>query len=443
MAYTVEITDGVSTYTFDVTRMPEWSVSTEAEYDQAKFPAELIRKTDTLTLRNCSYRNATPSNVTTDLSTLKALLFDRATPVTSVILKDGASAIETMSTTTHDQLMITSMTPDVSAGYLANHWLGTITVVGVDLLADGGGVVRKDRRFSYSWDADGFETRSLSVSMETLPGTSASGKMAAEAIELPSSNWFYETNSPDGINYTVEEDSEDTRVTGTSTVKEQAISIPASANQYALTVTTSESGQGKDKKTTYTIFAQADTLAAARSAATSGAPSGYTSKTINEDRARNRVTATYTVGVDSDKAQPAVLSYSLVVSNSGHSLSEISIPGQNPIMFRSPARSVTIRESVSIQRDGDPNTALEFVPSAVHETWKEYLDTNQSTDSLRRVSEGNNTDSDVYARSVSRVYRIPDANEVLSWDLYHKVKDIATMAGGSNWLVDMIEGADS
>jgi hypothetical protein len=440
MAYTVEITDGVSVYTFDVTRMPEWSISTDAEYDQTKYPAALTRKTDTLTLKNCSYRNATPSNVTTDLSTLKALLFDRLTPVSSVVLKDGVTTIESMTTLTHDQLMVTGMTPSVSAGYLANHWLGTITVVGVDVQAGAGGIVKKDRQFSYSWDANGFETRSVSVSIETLPGTSASGKMAAEAIELPAANWFYETNSPDGINYSIEEDSEDTKATGTSTVKEQAILIPSGANQYSINVSTREDGSGKDKTTTYSITAQANTLAAAKTAAASGAPTGYTSKTISEDRTRNSVTATYTVASESDTTVAAVKAYSLTISNSGRSLSEISIPGHNPIMFKSPARSVTVRESVSIQREGDPAVRLKFVPSMVPKDLEDYFDENQSSDSVRRVSEGSIPENDVFSRSVSRVYRVPNADDVTA-SLYAELKGLSAKTGNSNWLADIIRGA--
>lgn len=401
MAYSVEITDGSSTYTFAVTRAPEWSIASKAEYDTSKYPAELTRQVDTLTLKNCSYRDSTPANVYGNWTTIKTLLFERVTPITSIVLKDGGSTVEQITTATHHQIMVESLDPDPSFAFLASHWLGTIVIKAVALKATAANIVRKLRKLTHSFDAHGFETRTLDVEIETLPGTSAETKVIAEVLELPTTKWRYLTKSDDGIDTTLTEDSEDTHCTGRCVIQEQALAFPNSTNEYEISVETSESGS--EKEVSYTIVAQADTLARAIAVAKQApAPSAYTKKVTREERHKNRVTTTFVVR-DEDTTY-RIKEWALTFAGGGRELQAVRYPSRGakrrPIPFRSPADMYVITETVAVTKRGDPNIE---VPTAF--TSDESWDPGVDAEPVRQTERGSVAAQDMWERRVTRTHK--------------------------------------
>lgn len=399
MAYTVEITDGSTTYTFDVTRVPAWGPLIESEYDETKFPAVQTKRVDTLTLEGCSFRHATPANVTTDWTTIRGQLFDRTTPITAVTLKDDSTTIDALNASTHDQIMIQSLKAESSPGLWANHWRGTIVIRAVKFQADGDGIVRKVRKLTYSHDQHGFETRRLEVELVTAPGTSAAEKIALEALELPSSKWFYTTNSDDGIDYTLEEDSEDTHARGVSEIREQALTLPAGSNEYDVEVTTEESGNEKELR--YTITAQAGTLARALAIVRAApAPSAWTRKTTREERRINRASATFVVV---DDGSLRVTRWTLRVRGGGREREAIRFPSiggkRRPIPFLRPAGEYVFEEEVTVRQRGVPHPPVPSVFASDAD-----LETAASADDVAMVAEGSTPAQNLYERSVVRAH---------------------------------------
>lgn len=398
-AYTVEITDGSTTYTFDVTRTPSWGPLIESEYDETKFPAVQTKRIDTLTLDGCSFRHATPANVTTDWSTIRGQLFDRTSPITAVSLKDGVTTIDSITLSTHDQIMIASLKADPTPGLWANHWRGTIVIRAVKLQADGNGIVRKVRKLTYSTDQHGFQVQRLEVELVTAPGTSAAAKIALEALVLPSSKWFYTTNSDDGIDYTLEEDSEDTHARGVSEIREQALTLPSGSNEYDVEVTTEESGNEKELR--YTITAQATTLARALAIVKAApAPTAWTRKTTREERRINRASATFIVV---DDGTLRVKRWTVSFRGGGREREAIRFPSiggvRRPIPFLRPAGEYSFDESVTVTQRG---VSLPEVPSVFASD--EDLETSVSGDEVGLVAEGSTPAQNLYERSVTRTH---------------------------------------
>lgn len=425
MAYTVEIADGSTTYTFDVSRTPEWLLETNAEWDLTKQPALLVRQTDKLTLRNASFRNATPSNVTTDFKTIRSQLFDPVTPIVSVLLKDGAAVIDKLQTTgaggSHHQLMISRLSPKGGTGHFSGHWLADIVFEGVifhasavlaggrgspgddDYIAPAGsGVIKRVRKFSIGHDTFGFGTRRVDVEIETAPGFSAEAAIQLEFLPLPGNNWFYTTYDPDNgihINYTIDDEIADTRATGHSEVKEQALAIPQNANQYLVTIT--EEDQGEDREVRTVIQVQADTLAQAKAIVKAApAPKSWQSRRITEEQHSNRVTATY---VRKDDSGARVLSWSVFVQGGGGEREEVRIPTigakRFPLALRRPLGAIRFTESVRVRQKGDPNIK---VPSLFDED--ESLESALSSDTVRLVNPGAQPQDDEYERQVQRIH---------------------------------------
>ena len=406
-AYTVVISSSTGSYTFDVSRSPAWGITSEAEYDTAKAPATLARVLETLTLRGCSYRHATPATVRTDWATLKALLFDRTTPVQKVELKDGAVVVESMvlssiSGGTHDSVMIERLDPDVEPGFFGSHWKGTIVVKGIRSYADTAGIIKRTRTLASSFDQHGFETRTLTVTVETQPGTSAAAALEAEVIEPPGPQWLVVTNDPDGgPDVTVEDPTtEDTKASSRYVIREQALSVPSGAGEYTINVTTEDSGE--DQETRYVVTAQAATLAAAKAiAARSPAPSAYARSSVHEERASNRVTATYIVRGDT---KLRVRRWRLSASGGGLEREAIRFPSiggkRRPIPFRRPRGEYTFYEEITVQQRGVANPPA---PSCFASTAD--LETHTSSDVCELVEQGSAQSQHLYERSVSRVHR--------------------------------------
>lgn len=248
--YTVEISDGTGTYTFDAGKQPHFRPRYDWEYNEQSGTPHLTARIETWTLED-AHVTGSASAVTSDLSALLARIGSRATPVQTVTFKRDGSAVYTLDRAGAHKggLMVRSLEPARGgAGQWATHWKGTLVVVGRALLDDGSGVVTIREEQSYDYDASGLAVVSLRGSLKTVPGTSAEEKARARALSSPGDDYGLQTAGPNGGEPSVRviDPDSDTEATYESTWRQHGVTLPAGVHDYSLVVeTVDEPGVGE------------------------------------------------------------------------------------------------------------------------------------------------------------------------------------------------------
>lgn len=413
MAYTLEITNGTTTYSFDV--QPIWKPRLEYLFNETLVPAELTAEIETWELVGAVYRNATPASVTSDFATLSTLLSNRSDPVDSVKFKSGSTTIRELNTTTHAALMVTAVDSDPGpdgAGHWTNHWRGSITIVGKKLIHSSN-IVKLERRYTYSYDDAGLLTQTLEGRIETMPGTSAKTQAEAQADASLGAAFIFETGGDSNIEVRVENAPEDTIATFRQVQREIGLTVPATATSYRLAVETAEIADGKI--TTIQVSARGTSVASARTAVRAQKPgTSFLRQQETEDRDGLGFRATYT------KREPrtaTVSRYGLArvcsmrrafeFIGGGQDAIEDPIPGYKTFVTLAPWRWLTVRESVRVTAVNVATLADIPLPAPL---WPANLQPNQSSDSAPELDddEAENRTADRYVRKASRVYVFPD-----------------------------------
>jgi hypothetical protein len=242
--YTLEIT-GASTYTFDV--QPEFDRVFDYEHNEDVTPPALVAELETWHLKNAVFRGAS-SAVTDDFETLRGILGDRLTPVSSVVFKRDGAAVWTLAP--NGGLLVKGFSSRHEPGHWAGYWKGDLTVLGRRLLADAQGIVRIAKKLSYTYDASGLAVVELSGTLTTAPGTSAEAKARDQALQSPGADYGLMTQGPGGGPNVDVLDASDTRASWKSAWKQHGVTLPAGVNEYSLTVETVDDPDSGQRVTT-------------------------------------------------------------------------------------------------------------------------------------------------------------------------------------------------
>jgi hypothetical protein len=250
MAATVqlEIQGDSSNFTFDVegTYYPRF----EFEWKDAANPPEVVAVREVWEFRQCKIvgRTGTSADLSTTWTNWLAFVArfktrGTAFPTYARLMNVGAaSALVTLGPPTHDQFKFESvegeldeLTPRASWSRMATC---TLRVSARVVNADTNGIVGWDQQVRVTYP-DGLQRIEWTTKITTAEGTSAVSKAATYAaipISTLGGTYLYETNGPDGIDYTyIDADEENSR---TPTVCE-AVSI---VQQYGISVGATSGG---------------------------------------------------------------------------------------------------------------------------------------------------------------------------------------------------------
>lgn len=358
MAYTIEITDGSATYTFQNAAgsqaAPKFRPTFEYEYDDGRVPAPLVGEIETWVLEDAVFVHATQANITSDLETLRAILGDRGSPVSSVKFKRDGSTVREINASTHQggvyvrELDAGRDTP----GQFATHWSGSLVVWGRRLFADSDSIVHFRREVSYSYDAAGLATVTQRGELSTAPGVSAEAKaIEFGALESPGGAYGHATAGPDdGPSVSVLDDT-DTRASFESTWKEHGESLPAGVNEWEHRVETMK--DPGEETITVSVRAKGPTSSQLRSAVRARKPStgDVAESRESEDRTGLEWTATYTrrrpnADRNTGKVIRRRFEYDLDGDQPEDARDDVVdlVPGHEPHFTRMPRQPVTITE---------------------------------------------------------------------------------------------------
>jgi len=293
MAYTLEIV-GASTYTFQV--QPRFKPRFDYEYDEGRTPPPLVAEIETWLLEGATYVGV-DSAVTTNLEDLRAILGNRAAPVTAAKFKRDGNVVRELNTTSHrGGLFMRTLDPTAQAGdgAWATHWSGDLVVYGRRLFADSDGIVKLTKEVSYSYDAAGRATITQRGSVTTVPGTSAEAKAREQTLAQPGAAFGHQTAGPSDEPNVAVTDPDDTSATFESTWREHGISLPAGVNDYVLTVETADV-PGEGEVVTTTVRAKGPTPSQLKTAVRGKRPStALAGAQEAEDKTGVEWSATYT-----------------------------------------------------------------------------------------------------------------------------------------------------
>jgi len=249
MAYTLELTDGSSTYTFQV--QPLYKPRFDYELDEGRTPPTVVAEIETWLLRGAVFMSASQAAITDDVETLRALIGKRAS-ITSAKFKRDAAIVRELSLATHKGgVFVREFDPsDSESGLWATHWRGNLVVFGRRLFADGDGIVKLSKEVAYTYDSSGLATVTQRATLTTIPGTSAEAKARAQALASPGAAFGHQTAGPSDEPNVAVLDPEDTSASFESTWREHGLSLPAGVNEYSLSVETVDTPEGEIVTTT-------------------------------------------------------------------------------------------------------------------------------------------------------------------------------------------------
>lgn len=368
MAYTVDITNGTTTYTFQVT--PRFRPRFDYEYNESAVPPVLLAEIETWTLEGGTYVSATQANVTSDLESLRALLGSRATPVTSVKFKRDGSTVRELNTTSHaGGIMVRSLETAGGDGEWAGYWSGTLVVYGRRLftaeVGAGGVAVRYERVLEYTYDAAGLATATSRGEVTTGTSTSAEAVARAQALTSPGADYGLLTQGPNGEPSIRVLDATDTRASWESTWKQHGVALPAGVNEWSKVEEVSEDPDN-GRVTYVSVSAKGPTFAQVLTAVRSQRPEGTRRYTETSDRTTRSASARYEVpAASAEKPDPepgivfrrvTIRATGLPVKKEDRDVTVYPIPGYAPVFVARPRPHVTITESVTTQYLGTPGS---------------------------------------------------------------------------------------
>ena len=368
--FALEITNGSTTYTFDV--QPRWKPSFSWEQDASRVPAVRIAEIETWVLEGAVYRSSTATNNTSDLETLRALLAARSSPVSAVTLKYNGSEVRSLTTTTHQGgVFAQSLDVGDSPGQFATYWIGTIVVYGRRLFGDGDNIVTLERSLEYEYDVAGLATVTSRGSLTTLPGTSAEAKARDEAAQDEPSGADYrlQTYGPGGSEPSVAVlDATDTRASWTAVWKQFGETPPTGCTWYEKEVETVDDQDG-GKRVRTTLRARGPTMTTVRSAVRALVPS---TKVTNRRELESTTSKSFEVSYEQaeesrqpDPENPGLVFRRVSITAQGmtpaadeRDCNVYPVPGHKPFFVERARQPITITEQIRTQYRGDPHALL-------------------------------------------------------------------------------------
>lgn len=361
MSYTLTLLHGSTVlYTLPVTTF--FQPKSSPVYDNYE-PPTIVGIDKLWTIRG-SLKSTSETNTATAWTTLRGFIEGTGTnQVNGAQLKQGTNLIEDLSTNgTYVQVKIESFECDPSprpergwhseVGYV-------IKITGRRRLVN---VRTLEETDVFSYSPEGLLTRTLTGTIETQSGTSATTQAQTLGLSLPGATYAYITNGPGGVN-TEKLDLSDTRVRFISSYAQSGSALPSGVSpEFSVKV---EKTTTKGEMLTVTTVTASGSGAAAAVAAQK--PSGdLFSQAVTSDAFRLTAAAVY---VQKQAAQPGRMlmlwAFSISGGQPGASATERT-GGRQAALHVLPATPVRIRETVSVQVWGSPQDNDFTMPDALN-----------------------------------------------------------------------------
>ncbi len=451
-AYTLEITNGTTTYTLGgpARPQPDWEPDIAYEYDQDASPAVVTAEIETWALKSLVYVNATPGTLTSDLETLAALLRNRSSPVTSVTLKYGGSTIRSMSSTTHAQLMVRALRTIAGPGAWVNHWRGDLVIVGRKVLPDASDIVKVTQKVAYSYDEAGLLTQTLTGRIEVTAGTDVVAKAQGYALTSLGSAYVFTTGglAAGAANIDVEilNHPTDTIAEFRSQQKEKGVTIPATATDWSQGSSIADTPDGR--LTTTRVSARGTSIANARTAVKGAKPAtAVRVSTEREDKDSITYSAEYVVREPLPTqaafySLPTILSMQRRVTVRGGGQPRIlePVPGYRPYETLGAQQPVRVTERISMRCTNVSDPGGIPLPEMI--LAPQYLQPDECEDDIPFREEKAEADAaDVWSRSASRVYELADISSLDYAGLFAKLQSAPRFASEPDFKVRGIGSA--
>lgn len=394
-ALQLQITYSGGTFTFDVEGeyLPRW----EPTYKVAANPPVVTEMRKVWEFRQCRLISTTVAGLWTDVATLDTMLMARGTghPTAAVLKRDPASAnvtLVTLGPSDYEGFQIEAE-GETDAILPRASWRTsaafTIRVSAVKRNAeDVTGIVDWDQRVTYRYEG-GLAIVEMVTRLSTLEGTSAVTKAQTYAtldVSDFGSDYTYETNGPDGIEYTYTDADEVNSRTPT------VVECVSRLRRWGVTVGTTAAGgspdsvgyevltrrTAKETITRYTISATGPnylTWVASRK------PTGSLSvdELVDQKHIRS-ATGTYEQKVNAASAASGTTEIKVEISGGAEALDwEPVAGGYEPVEFVGAFLPWQATVTVTVERVGGSGLLSELrLPAPLGEPWR--LDRNASTE---------------------------------------------------------------
>lgn len=409
---------------------PSW----DFVYDDTASQSELVEVRQTWDIRDCYFlNNVDVSTMVGKLTSLISDFSDAGDICNEVALKLDSTAKFSMKISDGwNGLRVNSLSVDpFTEGCGTSYVRFSVNVSAFKVLQ----ATSISGTYSYDYDNQGLETRSLRVQVKTASGTSAkSVAQNAAQLSLPSSYWAYQTaKSPYA---SVSTNRGDTEAEATCTIKEQYQVHPSGCNAYTTRTQTSSTADGR--VVTLTVTAQGSGAEAAVAAAK---PTKTISSSVEKSDATLEVSATY---VTEEKPENPAIADTVIsrtrvftVSGGGKTRTYTPIPGLD-IMWLTvgPRKPLVLHEECTVRAIGPADLSGVLIEAPL---FLLNLDSDQSSSTQPYISESKlDKDSEVWERSASRVYVFGDALPTEE-ELFEAVKNSSRLtnldiASSADWI---------
>lgn len=428
-AYTLEVTNGTTTYTFSAsaTLPPTWRPKFSYERNFDVSPSVLTMEIETWDLRGFALVSATPGTITTDLDTLSTLLRNKASPVTTATLKYDGSAVRALKTTgaggSHLDVYALELNTADEPGQWVNHWSGDLVIVGRRQLATST-VVNLKKELSDEYDLVGRHTQTLTGEVEVSAGTDVSALAATYALTSLGANFVFTTGGAQasgGANIDIEvidyASTTPTKARFRSQQVQRMNASPSTALDFHETSGTSDNAGGRIG--TAKAVAIGTTTTRALTAARTVKPSTAVQFTVEDkDEDSLSATATYTTRAPlpvqaAYYGVPSAITITRRVTIRGGGQARIfePVPGYQPYRILGARATVRVTERVDLRctavvAPGDiPMPALLFAA--------DHLQPGESEEeSPWRAEKAEHDSADLWCRGITRVYEFATDDEI-------------------------------
>lgn len=427
-ALQLQITYSGGTFTFSVEGeyLPRW----EPSYKVAANPPVVTEMRLVWEFRQCRLISTTVDGLWTSVSTLNTMLSARSTghPTAAALVRDPAGVAVTLITlgpSDYEGFQIEAdgetdaILPRASWRTAAAF---TLRISAIKRNEDGNGIVDWDQRVNYRYEA-GLAIVELVTRLSTVEGTSAVTKAQTYAtldVNNFGSDYTYETNGPDGIDYTYTDADEVNSRTPTvvecvSRLRRWGVTVgttgpggsPDSVGYEVLTRRTA-----KETVTRYTISATGPNYL---SWVASRKPAGSLAVDELTDRKESRsATGVYEIRVNAAAANGGTREVKVEITGGARAFDYEPVAGDyEPVEFTGSYLPWQATVSVTVTRVGGSGANSEMMlPGLLGEPWR--LDRNASTESEPyEIEEDDATDSaqQKWGREARLVYRSARAPE--------------------------------
>lgn len=444
MAFTLEISNSTSTYTFAIT--PYFLPKMSLEYDQS-IPTNVAKRIRTWDFPNVYLVNSSTTALLADYDNLISVLKSETDPVTRVSFKKDGVEQDFLERSTYKSLEVTEVSVKQEPG-IWNSFISmsiTFTENETIIYSGGSGGNVSEETTSYEYDPmSGLLT--ISRTGKIVGASDALSSAKSRALSFPSQGeWVYETNGPDGINISVNK--ENTEATYTSTIKEVGVQIPSNVKNLEISESIS-AGVGEYRLTVNATFGAKDETTA--EAVVSSILSEYSVEpitvTLNGDRTKKtyQMTAVFPIDAQSnvtigDFDQKVRVDRTFSITGGGYALVEQPIQaGKNNTtlmtLFATGIKAFVITETVRV-------TALDKNelkwPALLKDEW--YSPADSSFTAPTPVEWNRKGEPTKWTMSANRVYKTYDAGSMIKTLIQTaagNVTNISSWATTTRWDIE-------